>query len=391
MLRMSSARSFHRPTFGVIGKVVGVLVGVHASVAAGLAQPIVVFGDSLSDTGNILALSASAQGQLLGFTPRPTSPWYAPGQFTNGPTGNAGLPATQFTQGAWVNVLADRLGRPRPVAAGLAADVAPLGTNYAWGGALASGDTLLPGVSTQVGLYVAGRSVVPSTSIYTFWLGGNDLINAAQAPGATPASVAAAGTLALAGMRASIQGLASVLDPAHPASILWANMPALDRTPVGLTLPAALRGALAQASTDFRVGQLEAIAQLRATTPTLNLVALDVYAIFNQVLDSPGAFGITSTTTPVINSPDFTQPGPFNPTLNVAAGTSPDQYVFWDSLHPTSRMHALIGERAALLIPTPHAASLLVLGGLWSVRRRRSSRLLARDLHSTGTRDRARA
>jgi phospholipase/lecithinase/hemolysin len=348
-------------------------LGLPALTPQASAQPIVVFGDSLSDTGNILALSQSPQGVLLGFTPRPTSPWYAPGQFTNGPTGNAGLPATQFTQGAWVNVLADRLGRPRPVAAGLAADVAPLGTNYAWGGALAADDTLLLGVATQVGLYVAGRTRVPSNAIHTFWLGGNDLINAARAPGATPAQVAAAGTAALSAVRASIQGLVSVLDPAQPANIIWANMPALDRTPAALTLPAQLRTALAQASLSFRTAQLEAIEQLRAARPTLNLVSLDVYTLFGQVLDTPGAFGITNTTTPILSTTDFTLPGPFNPTRNVPLGTSPDTHAFWDDLHPTSRMHALIGEQAALIIPAPHAAAPLALGLLIATRRRRAA------------------
>jgi phospholipase/lecithinase/hemolysin len=351
-----------------------VLGAIAACVAAGFAsaQPIVVFGDSLSDTGNVLAFSQSPLAQALGFTPRPDAPWYQPGQFTNGTIGTAGLATTAYTQGTWVNVLADRLGRDRPQAAGLTPDITPLGTNYAWGGAQASEGSLLPPLATQVGFYLNGPASPAPDTLYTFWLGGNDLINAAKAPDATPASIAAAGANAITALQTNIQAVttaASATD--NQIDVLWANLPALDRTPEGAALSPQLRDALAAASADFRLAQLTAASDLRLANPSLNLLTLDVYTLFNQILDNPASYGLIDVTTPVLDAPDFTQAGPFLPSLNVPITANPDQYAFWDSLHPTAHMHALIGHAAANLVPAPGVASLLAFVGILATPRRR--------------------
>lgn len=343
------------------------------TAAASSAQPIVVFGDSLSDTGNVLAFSQSPLAQALGFTPRPDAPWYQPGQFTNGTFGSAGLAPTTYTQGNWVNVLADRLGRDRPQAAGLTPDITPLGTNYAWGGAQASEGSLLPPLTTQVGFYLNGPAAPAPDTLFTFWLGGNDLINAAKAPDATPASIAAAGASAISALRTNIQAVttaAAVSDT--QVDVLWANLPSLDRTPEGAALDPSLRDALAHASADFRLAQLTAASDLRATNASLNLLTLDVYALFNQILDNPASYGLVNVTTPILDAPDFTQAGPFAPSLNVPLTANPDQYAFWDSLHPTAHMHALIGEAAANLVPAPGLASLLAFVGILATRRPRA-------------------
>jgi phospholipase/lecithinase/hemolysin len=362
------------------------LIAVAASAPA-LGQRIVVFGDSLSDTGNVLAFSQTPLAAGLGFTPRPTAPWYEPGQFTNGVTGGAGLRATRFTQGSWVNVFADRLGTARPAASGLAPDTAPTGSNFAWGGAQASEGSLLPPVATQVGFYLSA-SAQPGTTIprspdtiHAFWLGGNDLLNAARASGATPASVAAAGNAAMAAMRESIQTLVDAAGSSGGGGgsgggqgrvrVLWANVPSLDRTPLGASLPLDVRTALRDASVAFRAQQGVEAALLRAANPGLELATLDVFGVFEEVLADPAAFGVENVTTPILATTDFTVPGPFSPTLNVGLDADPDRYAFWDDLHPTARMHALIGERAAMVIPAPGVAGLLALGGWVVIARRR--------------------
>jgi outer membrane lipase/esterase len=325
-----------------------------------------------------LALSSSPLGTALGFTPRPTAPFYRPGQFTNGPTstgGTAGLTATVFTQGHWVNVLADGLGRARPAAAGLAADVAPLGTNYAWGGALAGGPgDLIPNAPAQVGAYLSTAtpgSIAPGT-IYTFWFGGNDLINAAQAPGATPASIAAAGQAALTASTASINALLTGTSGAAGRQVLWWDMAPVDLTPTGLALAAPLRQALQQATLDFRAGQLIAAGQL-AAQHNVTLATPSARALFDAVLASPATFGVSNTNDPILLDTAFTQPGPFAPTLNVPLTTNPDTYAFWDELHPTARMHALIGQVAIAAIPTPGTVMILAPLTMLSVRRRRAA------------------
>lgn len=356
---------------GVAGSMAAIPSPVLAADAPAPIGEILVFGDSLSDTGNILAFTSTGPAAQIGFTPRPTVPWYKAGQFTNGEGGNAGLPATRFTNGVWVRTLADVLGRTRPASVGLDPTNNPLGTNYAWGGAQATGGFILPAVTTQVTSYINGRNSLPNNPLHVFWAGGNDLVNAATATNATPASIAAAGTNAVNAMKTSIKRLIDRMDPLSPMQFLWANLPSLDRTPTGAALPANLRTALRNASAAFAVAQSEAILELTEPNANITIHRLDVFGLFNTLLDNPVALGFANATSPILNSGGFGNPGPFNPSLAVPNTTDPDTFVFWDSLHPTSRVHAIIGDAAARIIPTPGAFLTLALGTMVAARRRR--------------------
>ncbi len=335
------------------------------SAAAGPISGLVVFGDSLSDTGNILALTSSPFAASLGYTPRPSYPLYTHGQFTNGPD-NTGpgnpilnLAPTAFANGAWHNTLADRLGVPRAAAAGI--ESTPAGTNFAFGGAESGAGSLVsPGVLPQVERYTLDASLRPD-ALHIFWAGSNDLINAASAPGATPQQVLDAGAAAVANMTAAISQVAGAFTPGQSLRAMWANLPSLDQVPEGAALPTPLRGALAQASAAFRTAQAGAIAALEAQHPGLDIIALDIFALFTDLIANPAAAGFVNVTTPVADISDFGLPGPMTATQLAPAGANPDQWLFWDSLHPTARAHALIGEAAALAIPAPGAALAMVM------------------------------
>ncbi len=64
---------------------------------------------------------------------------------------------------------------------------------------------------------------------------------------------------------------------------------------------------------------------------------------------------------------------------NMKVCDTPSSYLFWDSLHPTTRAHALLGAGMANAVPGP----LPVLGGLvaygWSRQLRQHVRLGARQ------------
>jgi phospholipase/lecithinase/hemolysin len=51
----------------------------------------------------------------------------------------------------------------------------------------------------------------------------------------------------------------------------------------------------------------------------------------------------------------------------------PDTYVYWDQVHPTSRVHQLIGDYARTLVPAPGTLVLLLIGAGAAVRRRRAA------------------
>lgn len=128
-----------------------------APAAAVTFTDLFIFGNSLSDNGNLFTATIS----LL------PPPPYHEGRFSNGPV--------------YAEVLADRLGLDplRPALHG--------GTNYAWGGALvgvdiSAGPWVIPSVRSQVAQFVTsleGNSVDPQ-ALYIVSGGGNDIIEARQ-------------------------------------------------------------------------------------------------------------------------------------------------------------------------------------------------------------------
>jgi phospholipase/lecithinase/hemolysin len=109
--------------------VASLLILPLSSFANSITQ-LVVFGDSLSDTGNLYIATGGAD---------PAAPGYSGGLFTDGP---GSVPSTSTPVGVWVQQLAGMLGvaSPAPVLAGGG------GTDYAfWAGA----NDIFNGVSPQ--------------------------------------------------------------------------------------------------------------------------------------------------------------------------------------------------------------------------------------------------
>ncbi|HEY9807472.1 MAG TPA: PEP-CTERM sorting domain-containing protein, partial [Candidatus Obscuribacterales bacterium] len=105
--------------------------------------------------------------------------------------------------------------------------------------------------------------------------------------------------------------------------------------------------ALSKAHNNFLFRQMERLE--RSPGFDANIIPLDINALFNQAINQPSQFGFTNVT---------------EPCLNQQAGTlcsNPNQYLFWDRIHPTTAAHQLIGSYAfnnlaALFPPAPAAA-----------------------------------
>lgn len=137
---------------------------VPVLAAAGPFREVVVFGDSLSDTGNVWAATQAVLAEAI-----PVSPPYFQGRFSNGPV--------------WVERLAEQLGLPlRPFLQG--------GTNFAFGGAAIGFDrpdlfendvrVLIPSLRTQVISFLVQHlfDKADPAALYMLWGGANDLRDA---------------------------------------------------------------------------------------------------------------------------------------------------------------------------------------------------------------------
>ena len=318
-------------TRGVFLGLIAVLLTVPQWATAQISfSRIIVFGTSLSDTGNAFALVGGRNtppDYSVDFLLVPDRPYARGGHhFTNGAT--------------WVEQLA------RPM--GLAGSVQPAlrssggGTNFAVGGARARPDDSGVDLSSQVtGFLTAVSGRAPADALYVVEMGGNDLRDALVAGltgGGDPTSILTGAVQSIAG---NIYGL---YQAGARKFLVWNGLN------VGLTPAAqALGGAAAipggaLAAKNFNDGLNFAFYDprygLTALLPGIQIVTLDVNAQLNTLYSSPASSGLSNVTQPCI------QPGvaPFQ-------CQNPDDYLFWDGIHPTAAVHGMVAQYAATVLP----------------------------------------
>lgn len=269
---------------------------------------IIAFGDSLSDNQNVYNAS-------LWTLPNRNS-WYL-GHFSNGPV--------------WVEYLAGALGLPL--------------YNWAIGGAgVTTQKLVIPGVVQQVQSWRQymrqAPNYNPAATLFTMLIGGNDLVNY----NSTVAQV-------IAGQR---QALTDLID-AGGRNILLLKLPDVSRAPV-YQLKSGAEQAAAQVRDYNR--QLDALASdLRARYgAALNLRVFDTYALFNQVLDSPAAYRISNTSQSCLNLNADSALNYLQSQSPRASCADPDSFVFWDTLHPTTRTHQVLGQAVTDFLAAQGAA-----------------------------------
>ncbi|MBS1706164.1 MAG: SGNH/GDSL hydrolase family protein [Armatimonadetes bacterium] len=279
-------------------------VGFTALVAAaavvctakGVPSSIMVFGDSLSDMGNI---SSGTFGLVPGSD-------YWQGRFSNGEV--------------WIGDIATALSIP------LKRSTQSGGTNFAYGGASSASGTYsfpfnFPNVSTQVSRYLASNTV-PATALVVLWCGANDYFD-----GQTNAQV-------------PVNNIGANITALYNKGARWflvPNLPLLGSVPRYLngSTPDPTMNAL---STSHNLALKIKLTQLKLSLPGVTITTLDIATKMEDIRTHPSQYGFVNVTGQAIDAP---------------SGTDVDTWLFWDDVHPTRKGHQLVANAALGVLKIP--------------------------------------
>ncbi len=244
---------------------------------------LVVFGDSLSDTGMVFR---STNGLY------PPDPPYFQGRYSNGRV--------------WVEYLADQLGLS-----------ATQINNFAYGGATSSdrSDGLVPGLLSQVQSFTQTHSWLDSSSLYVLWAGANDYLQGTNNP------------------TTSVKNIIDAIDTLSSAGakrLLVANLPNLGQLPATRnSANSANLTALTQTHNQDLRRSLKVLGQQQSD---LKLITLDANTLYQTAIAQPAKFNFTNVTSACVSG--------------TRSCDHPDQFLFWDGIHPTTAAHQILGKQA---------------------------------------------
>jgi len=294
-------------------------VSVHCN--AQFSQ-VISIGDSLSDNGN-------TDDETLGFFPGAN---YFDGRFSNGQV--------------WNELLALELELP------LLQPSSGSGSNYAFGGAYTSFDDVytflvifeftIPSAISQIYDYLANVSnTADADALYTVTIGGNDILDAgnvlsafanqAEIDSAKQELRNIAGSLLI-----PLQQLLSNIDSNGSAKLLLLNAPN-----VGVAPRAIIDGKQAifeQLSQAYNQGLQDVVTALNDP----RIITVDFYSLTTQIVANPSDYGLSNVAEQCYDS------------NTGSICSNPDDYLFWDDIHPTTIGHTLLMlEVAEVLFAQP--------------------------------------
>jgi phospholipase/lecithinase/hemolysin len=311
---------------------------------------IIVFGDSLSDNGNIFSLTSKAHKVFSSVPIIPKNPPYFQGRFSNGPV--------------WVDDLAAGLNVPL--------------VDYAYGGAWAEplhdSRLVVPfGLGLQVSYYLV-MSVADfhkANHLYIIWAGGNDYVSGRE-------DVDYATTNTVSSIEAQIDWLVYY----GARNIIVMNLPDLSLVPeVATKGPDAMENVtqLVKAH-NLKLSQMLTDQQTRH--PEAKIIYGDITVSFNDAYYNHDKYNIKNVSTPCYSggyslramirdrqaTREFAAAKEQNidientPSLRVAYATArmadsgidacdtPDEFMFWDQIHPTRVMHQFMALDATTIL-----------------------------------------
>jgi|GEM_PF-1670230 len=255
--------------------------------AVNLYKNLVIFGDSLSDTGNAYQASGNT------FPPPPNYQ----GRLSNGLIWVDYLaPDLQFTDQSIENF-------------------AFLGANT--GVSNTFGQITVPGLLTQIQQFKTLNTATPigKDGLYVIWAGANDFLNPATDP-----------TQAVTNAVTNISSAIATLAELGAKEIVVGNLTDLGATPFSIANNNVANARLI--SIGFNAALNQALTNLE---PVLNvdLSLVDIFGLSTAFQTNPASYNFTNITQPLIT---------------VTNPVNPDQYAFWDDVHPTTKLHQLVTD-----------------------------------------------
>lgn len=270
-----------------------------AAEGAWCFSKIVCLGDSLSDVGNFYARTDGTQ---------PPPPYFE-GRFCDGPV--------------WNEYLAGMLEMSlKPE------------NQYALGGSL-TGDMnlnsvppffILPGFEQQVDEVIEDgrRSRIDPRALYTVWAGANDFFAWVGSGNPDP------NPMIEAGVTNTVRGIADLSD-AGARYVMVFNLPDLGKTPTALGFGPALSGTLSFLCDAYNQQLDQQLDALEQEKRRLRIVRVDAFALINHMVANPELYNFTNVTEAAVSN---------------LPSANPDEYLFWDGVHPTTAAHEYVADAA---------------------------------------------
>jgi outer membrane lipase/esterase len=299
------------PRFHRLAGAVALALGCAGAAQAQQFSRVVVFGDSLSDSGNI----AAAQGLPAG------------NSFTTNPDPVA------------AQIIAAAFGLPGgPSLAG--------GPNFAWGGSCVNAAGLclnpVPNIPAQVTQHLAanGGRADPN-ALYSIWGGANDIFaTLTLAPGNASANTVAAAT-------AYVQQIGR-LQAAGARYVVVYNLPNLGATPqFG---PTANATSVAGLTVTYNAALNQGLATLGN-----GVIPINTFGLITEITANPSLYGFTNVTGQacgVGSSSVACGPAGSGAPFTFAAGTN-NTWLFADGVHPTGAAHRILASVVLSSIAAP--------------------------------------
>ena len=98
-----------------------------------------------------------------------------------------------------------------------------------------------------------------------------------------------------------------------------------------------------QLSVTFNDGLLSTLLGLEGFLSDVQILHLDTFSLLNEVVADPQSVGLSNVTDTCLQFGVVTH----------AVCRHPNQFLFWDAIHPTTAGHAVLAEEATRIMSTP--------------------------------------